>query len=369
MNDNDVALVTGAIKKYYLDYPDNIVTPKRIREREFGYQRINGDSMIRHLSYTDERELRVLLVNTAPSDVYCSNALYRFPTLSMKEKSWNGANLIFDIDAKDLALPCRAEHTIGVCAECKRVSRAETGVCSACASSKITVHSLPCAKCISAASKEVDKLHHILVNDLGVPDDSIKVYFSGNEGFHVHVDSNQFDELDSRERRELVDYVMFKGAIPEAYGVPRTDGAKKNLPDANESGWRGRMVRELKVAPIKKAASAGYAAFQNTLASSKIGARIDPQVTADIHRIFRLPGSINGKSGLAKVSVSDISSFNPYRESCLIDSRKTTITAECPHKFTLNGKHFGPYSCEQASVPLYAATYMICKEFATVFHA
>ena len=29
----------------------------------------------------------------------------------------------------------------------------------------------------------------------------------------------------------------------------------------------------------------------------KIGAKIDPNVTMDIHRIFRLPGSINSKSG------------------------------------------------------------------------
>ena len=30
-------------------------------------------------------------------------------------------------------------------------------------------------------------------------------------------------------------------------------------------------------------------------------AKIDPNVTMDIHRIFRLPGSINSKSGLTKI--------------------------------------------------------------------
>lgn len=365
MNPDDVALVTGAIKKYYLDCYDKIPTPENILEREFGYQMVNGDSMIRHLSYADERVLRVMLVGTAPSDVYCSNACYLFPALPMKEKSWKSANLIFDIDAKDLALPCRTGHSIAICAECRHVSAADTAKCTACSSSKVTIRSLPCTKCTDAALNEVVKLREILVDDLRIDDNSIKVYFSGNEGFHVHVVSNKFEEFGSRERAELVDYVMFRGAIPEAYGVPRAANAKLDLPGSDDMGWRGRFIRKFTATHAKQAAKNGYTEFQKTLSSANIGAKIDPQVTTDIHRIFRMPGSINGKSGLAKILVPDDSKFNPYIESCLIDSRKVTVTAECPHKFTLGGRRFGPYLAKETSVELYAAVYMICKGFAT----
>ncbi len=363
MNEADAALVTGAIKKYYLDHHDMVPTPDKISRREFGYQ-VGGGSMVRHLSYADERALRVMLVGTAPSDVYCSNACYRFPTFAMKEKSWLDASLIFDIDAKDLGLPCRVGHSILVCAECARVSPAAAGKCAACQSQKVTVRSLPCTKCAAASLKEVAKLREILVDDLGMDDSSIHVYFSGNEGFHVHVDPGSFDALGSRERAELADYIMFKGAIPEAYGVPRAPGAKLGLPGPDDPGWRGRLVRSLGAAPAKKAARAGHAEFQKTLGSAGIGARIDPQVTTDIHRIFRMPGSINGKSGLAKVPVPDGSKFDAYTESCLIDSAKVDITAECPHRFVLGGRRFGPYSAKDTSVELYAAVYMICKGFA-----
>ena len=46
-----------------------------------------------------------------------------------------------------------------------------------------------------------------------------------------------------------------------------------------------------------------YAKFANNLknAQSTLGACIDTQVTGDIHRIFRMPGSLNSKSGLEDV--------------------------------------------------------------------
>ena len=366
MNDKDVALITGAIKKYYLDYPANITAPYRILDREFGYQRINNDSMIRHLSYSNERELRVLLVSTAPSDVYCSNAFYLFPKLSMKQKSWGGANLIFDIDSKDLKLSCRPGHSIAICQECMHVSAFTIGKCAECSSTRLIIRSLPCTKCIDAAFKETKKLQEILINDLGIENNLMNVYFSGNEGFHVHVEQSEFEQLNSRERGELVDYIMLRGAIPETYGIPRNNTEKKNLPTLNEPGWRGRLVKILGASATKQAASKGYASFQNTLTQGKIGPRIDPQVTSDIHRIFRMPGSINGKSGLVKLPINENLPFNPYKDACLIDSNKVTVNAQCPRKFRLGTKSYGPYSKEDVTVELYAAVYMICKGLATV---
>ena len=67
--------------------------------------------MTRHISIKDDKELHLMLMQNIPSDVYCSNAYYTyFQILPMNEKDWKEADLIFDIDAKDLNLPCREGH-------------------------------------------------------------------------------------------------------------------------------------------------------------------------------------------------------------------------------------------------------------------
>ena len=45
-----------------------------------------------------------MLMTNLPCDVFCSNGYYSFPNLPMAEKDWKEADLIFDIDAKDLNL-------------------------------------------------------------------------------------------------------------------------------------------------------------------------------------------------------------------------------------------------------------------------
>ena len=116
----------------------------------------------------------------------------------------------------------------------------------------------------------------------------------------------------------------------------------------------------------KKIISSGYSAFQKQLEALKevFVVRIDPNVTVDIHRIFRLPGSLNSKSGLGKVLVNNIDKFDPYVDACFIDSEKIEVVANCPFQFSLNNKKFGPYTQEKVSVPKFAAVYMICKGLA-----
>jgi DNA primase small subunit len=96
-----------------------------------------------------------------------------------------------------------------------------------------------------------------------------------------------------------------------------------------------------------------------------IGVKIDPSVTMDIHRIFRLPGSLNSKSGLSKVFCNNLETFNPFTDACFIDDEKIDVLANCPINFTLKNKKFGPYDNEKTSIPKYAAIYLICKGFAS----
>ena len=167
---------------------------------------------------------------------------------------------------------------------------------------------------------------------------------------------------------------MFRGIIPETFGFKKFNPEKILLPDFNESGWRGRASKDLygskSMRPkiSKKIISSGYSAFQKQLETIKehIGVRIDPNVTVDIHRIFRLAGSINSKSGLTKILVDDLEKFDPYVDACLFNDEEITLRANCPISFTLKNKNFGPYSNEITTVPRFAAIYMICKGVASL---
>jgi len=167
---------------------------------------------------------------------------------------------------------------------------------------------------------------------------------------------------------------MFRGAMPETFGMKRFNPNRSVFPSLDEKGWRGRVSKEVFGSKSKRSKIItqillnGYQSFENQLQqmSPRIGAVIDPNVTMDIHRIFRLPGSLNSKSGLTKIHCKDLEKFNPYNDACFIDSDSVKITANCPTEIRLKNKRFGPYDDEEISVPKYAAIYMICKGLATI---
>ena len=153
MNAKDVALLEDTFKKFYFEHFDLLHVPENPNQREFGYQKFNS-GMSRHISLKDSKELRLMLIQNVPSDVYCSNAYYSFPSLPMNEKEWLEADLIFDIDAKDLELPCREKHVIGICSQCNEISQ-NKHQCSKCSSTKIDKKSLPCQICIEIGRAHV----------------------------------------------------------------------------------------------------------------------------------------------------------------------------------------------------------------------
>ena len=370
MIDKDVALLEESFKKYYFDHFDLIHVPDKPSEREFGYQKFNS-GMNRHLTVKNDKELHLMLITNHPSDVYCSNAYYSFPNLPMSEKDWKGADLIFDIDSKDLNLDCRSTHTCIKCTACGNTFTLNQD-CPKCHSNKLEKKSLTCENCISGAKEELKKLTNILVEDLDINKENIEVYFSGNEGFHVHVYDEKFQSIGSNERSELVDYLMFRGALPETFGFKKYKPERSSFPEFDEGGWRGRFSKHIfnskskRSKTITEIISNGYSQFQQQLndMTKSVGVKIDPNVTMDIHRIFRLPGSINSKSGLSKVKCNNIESFNPFFDACFIDDQSTEVLANCPISFKLKNKKFGPYNNEKISIPKFAAIYMICKGLA-----
>jgi len=372
MEEKELKFLEDSFKKYYFEKFDLIHVPERTSEREFGFQKFSS-GMNRHITLKDDKELHLLLIQNVPSDVYCSNAYYSFPNLPMKEKDWKEADLIFDIDSKDLKLSCRPNHTVTKCNDCGHLSKSKDQ-CSNCKSVKLNHKSLHCKNCIEASKIEVLKLYEILIDDFGIEKNNIHVYFSGNEGFHIHVDNSPFQNLGSRERSELVDYIMFKGTIPETFGMKKIRPNRTSLPNFDEPGWRGRFSKEFfgsktkRTKIITQVMANGYSNFQKNLEelSNKIGVKIDPNVTMDIHRIFRLPGSLNSKSGLTKIFCKDLQKFDPYNDACILNDESVEIKADCPIEFKLKNKKFGPYLNEVTTVPTYAAAYMICKNLATI---
>ncbi|MEO9294697.1 MAG: DNA primase small subunit domain-containing protein [Nitrososphaera sp.] len=376
----DVARV--AFRQYYFNQRA-IEAPDGIEQREFAYAHFGMHGMVRHLSFRNMGELVATLVKEVPSDVYCSNALYRFPTLAMQEKQWLGADLIFDIDGKDLDLPCVPSHSYSVCSACSHVSAPEDKeyACQSCGGKKAEYLSIPCAKCIDGSKKEAKALIDLMTHDLGIGRQSIRMYFSGNNGFHFHVHDDAYRPLDSQARADLVGYLTGVGLMAESIGVRKSqqrgddDMAFVKFPRSGLSlGWRKKVAGRLKIDTsstlrltniVKE--KGGYTGFKADLdkMTREMGVRIDPQVTTDVHRVFRMPGTINSKSGLAKVrcDIDDIDSFDPFKQSCVLGDNKVKVKVKAPVRLKLKGEPFN-ISKESAELPAFAAVYLICKGLA-----
>ncbi|HEY7079420.1 MAG TPA: DNA primase small subunit domain-containing protein [Nitrososphaeraceae archaeon] len=376
LKSSDLILVRNAFREYYFKYNSQVETPSRINEREFGLMSFQT-GMIRHLSFDNIRQVHATLLKDTPFDFYCSNAFYNSPASPMQEKGWKGADLIFDIDAKDLALPCEASHRYQMCANCDEIINSAALPCKKCKNSTLRVESIPCNNCFLNLRREVNKLIAILTEEIGIEYDNISIYFSGNSGFHLYVDDLAFRNLDSRARSDLAGYILGNGIGPQVLGVRNGLNNTVNIKFPKTGfkyGWGKRLAKKLRVEQtsslkltryIEKLG--GFEAFSKYLINyaKEIGIKIDPHVTIDIHRIFRHAGSLNGKSGLSKLRCRDLDHFDPLSEACLLNDNEVQVQVRPSNlKFQLKGRTF-TVSQKKVRLPTYAAVYLICKGLAT----
>jgi DNA primase small subunit len=377
--EKNIALLRNAFREYYFKHSKIIEVPERMEEHEFGYMQF-GSGMIRHLAFRNIGELLARLIKDIPSDVYCSNAYYRFPTYDMQEKQWMGADLIFDIDAKDLHLPCELLHTYFICTNCREVQETKTEICMYCKTGKLNHVSIPCSKCNHALKKEVRHLADLLIYDLGIKEKAIQIYFSGNNGYHIHISDNEFHRLNSQARSDIIGYLIGNDMTTESIGVRKagvsSDGFLIKFPKGGMMyGWRNRIAQKLGVdrSSITKLRNivqqkGGYSGFKAELLkmTKDMGVKIDPQVTMDVHRVFRMAGTINSKSGLTKMKChNEIESFDPLNDACLLSDKEVNVEMKVPIKVKLRGQSFN-LGKETARLPVYAAAYLICKGLARV---
>lgn len=375
-----MTVVKDAFREYYFNHINLLETPEHLEQHEFGYVPF-GSGMIRHLSFRNKGDLIATLVRDVPTDFYCSNAYYRFPTYSMNEKQWLGADLIFDIDAGDLQLPCELSHSYFICTRCNEVS-AKSDVCERCKNPALNKRSIPCDKCIIALKKEVRRLIAVLTNDLGIEEKFIAIHFSGNNGFHIAASEESFHLLGPEARSDIVSYLIGTNMMTESIGVRKgrdrsgSDFLIKFPKSGLSYGWRKRIADRLGIeqASVLKLSNivqrnGGYEGFKGELGkmTKSLGVKVDPQVTMDVHRIFRMPGTINSKSGLVKMRCVDLESFDPMTESCLLGDKEVRVKPNVSSQiyFKLKGKSFRLKE-KIIELPLFAAVYLVCKGLAEI---
>ncbi len=384
MNEKTVAVLKQAFKEFYFKNAEKIITPIRMKEREFGYMSFDK-VMVRHLSFQTEGDLRAFLIKEMPHSVYYSCAYYYEPTFAMDEKGWKGADLIFDIDADDIPTRCKEEHDHWICKDCNFMDKGKRpDKCPKCEGMRIDEKNWVCPLCLKATKDEAIKLMDFLLKDFGITKENIEVYFSGGRGYHVTVERSALEELDQLARSEISDYVSGIGLNLESLGISKRASYEKMqrmLPLANDSGWRGRIAKffsemefecynsnDVKDKMIYIYRKMKHKNFENFVGEviGKLSTKIDAMVTTDIHRIFRLPNTLHGSTGMLKRRCDDLLSFDPFIDAVALGEEPMQIFVDHSPKFTLMGKIFGPYKSERVKLPLMAAVYLIGKGLAEV---
>jgi DNA primase small subunit len=355
-----VAFLKAAYKEYYFKRGDSIEFPDQIQSREFGYIPFGG-GMVRHLSFKNAGEAVAEILRQSPSSVYCSNGKYASPTLPMEEKGWTGAELIFDIDATDIPTPCKKNHDVWYCENCHASGKLpKPANCPKCKGPTLEFHGT-CSTCLSAAKDHTLRVVDFLTNDFAVAKDDIRMYFSGNRGYHIHVYDERFEPLDQTGRAEVADY-MLGLSLPPSQSIASQLRRRSPAQAGAAYGWMGRITAYTQ-------AKSGYTGTLQKLVSEAMSSQralIDASVTTDIHRVFRLAGTLHGNTGMVKMRVKSFESFNPQTDPVVLSAEEVKITTPFCPRFSINGRVFGPFKTETVSLPTYAAISILTRGFGEV---
>jgi DNA primase small subunit len=375
-----------------------------IKEREFGFASFEG-WMLRHRSFETKNELISFLGDSAPRDAYFSCAYYENPEAEMERKGWLGSDMVFDIDADHIPTSCDKAHDQWICGKCGFTGRGVVPQnCPVCAGEKFDENNWPCEICLASAKHETMKLLDILMKDFGFSEKELRVFFSGNRGYHVHVEDRAVRDLDSAARKEIVDYVCGFG-LDNPFQRAGEKGA--DTLSVNDPGWRGRIAKGfhdfILVAEEDEYRNLGLkghiaeimvknkAAILRNLSESKpwntvkgVGpetwrkitehfimsqsASVDTVVTTDTHRLIRLGGTLHGKTGLKKTEfpVSELTDYDPFKSAIAFKDGTATVFVSDAPRFRLGDQTFGPYKNLKVELPTAAAVLLICRKRAEV---
>jgi DNA primase small subunit len=392
--------------------------PPSFSQREYAFLLFKERAMARHKSFATPTALTNAMRDRIPSDVYHSCAYYENPEAEMEKKGWSGADLVFDIDADHIPTSCGKIHDEWHCAN--PTCAVEGGMsgkgitpdeCPACGGVKFETKTWACDQCIDTTRQETRKLLDMLQNDFGFAEHEIRTFFSGHRGYHIHVENEAVQSLDTMARKEIVDYVCGIGL--ELFSKDRkesTKGKRKEVAPSfslGDFGWKRRLKMGMR-SFIQTASAEDLAALGLTKRTvgiiqrnkeviltrcvegnrwgsvkgvgvetwTKIAehvknqqiAQIDTVVTSDIHRLIRANGTLHGKTGLLKVEfpVKELDTFDPFVGAVAFKEGAAKVVVKEAPQFRLSGETFGPFKDATVELPTAAAVLLILKGRAQV---
>lgn len=397
--------VYNQFKKWYNLNINIIQPPNEMNLREFAFLSFQGRNMHRHINFNDLEDLRDYFRRNVPAHAYYSTSYYKMPEADMASKGWLGADLVFDIDSDHFDLSCQKIHDKWKCRNCGQEGTGTPPEICNCGKANYQTETWICEECLQAAKYETQKLIDILIQDMGVTTEELTINFSGNRGYHVHVNNEKIKILDQHARREIVDYILAIGLEPEYQGFnTQKSGSKSTLAD---DGWRGRTSRalydfitkcdenDIKKLNLNRKATKNILENKDKLLStitnkhpSNLFAYIDPKnlkilikkaiklqaseidtvVTTDINRLIRLPNTLHGKTGwqVQTIPYEAISDYNPLQSAVVINGPTVKLQFKHTPKIKINDVEYGPYENEQAELPLGAAIFFLAKKGAMI---
>ena len=382
------------LKNRFREYYEttHIELPDRFGKREFAFVFFGGKGMFRHLSFEKKEHFQRFIQEKHPAHAYYSTAYYQQPDAStMQEKTWMGAELIFDLDS---------DHLPGA-------------------------ESMSYAESLDKVKHEFFKLvQDFLINDFGFKERYLDLYFSGGRGYHCHVKDPRILRLGSNERREIVDYItgrdlqdslVFHETVTDKRQIGGRDvasGKSLTMPAPSEPGWKGRISRGIidivddiltSDSPVDKLREYGVkekdaerlmqdlsgervqriregkldqsktirkfflnSALRKTAVSMCAGETDEP-VTCDVKRLIRLPSSLHGKTGLkvTRITLDDLQDFDPLREAVVFNSNPVNVDVKESVHMRMNDEDFQLHPGVQ-QIPQYLAVFLIGRNMAII---
>ena len=277
---------------------------KNLQKREFAFDRIGKGPRDRYNHYSTLKHLEKTIKAKKPYAAYSSVALYNDPRT---RTGWDGAEMVFDVDAKD--------NPIRTC-QCK-----EGEICE---------------KCLEQA-KEIILMISDNIKELGYKD--IHYVYSGR-GYHIRIQDFELMKLDSKQRTEIVNYCL--GAevpqrgegiqhftIPFGYPQVYTNWFKYTTNHLEKSRRYLGLNRQLKNDIINRIAlinTGQYGLVRGQIKPERYDKLLemiaginrllcDTKVSIDTNRILRLPSTLNFKVSMKCISVKNIERFNPLNHA------------------------------------------------------
>ena len=424
------SFLKNLFKAYYQENSKKIPVVSQFPQREFAFLPWEKQMMRRHLQFTEVDKFKEYLIKNAPMHSYCSGATYSKPdNLQMQDKGYLGCDLLFDIDVDHFYTPCKDKHDIWQCKECGESGKGMIEKCPKCGKFKITRLSWICEDCLNVAKSEIIKLiNDFLVPDFAIDKDKVHIAFSGHRGYHLKIEDPKLRNLNSDERRNIVDYITGENLSFELLGLTeKSSGIIFGLLKEN-IGWSRKIMQKFEEllnqddkylefflgdpnkANLNQNLVKSFLNYKNEFLSNitskehkraiwaiegfsinkwklllkaivnEVGVEIDEPVSIDIHRLIRYPGSLHGKTGfkVQELNYEELINFNPLNElnpefdPIVFESKKKMtqkiqITEDLVPKTNIKGESYGEYTLgEQVEVPNHIAVFLLSKGVAKI---